>query len=212
MKSRIIVINNIKTIIILFLTIIFIALFLIIANKQNLHIESKNTTINNYNNIAVVNNTINSTKEVEISTVQISEEDTLKEIDGNMVIGKLELPKINLVTYILPETNKETLNESVTKLCGPKVNGVGNLCITGHNYYRDNMFGNLKKVEIDDIIYLTDNKGNKVKYSVYEIYKVYPKETECLSQETGGEKEVTLITCTATGMKRLIVKAIEVYD
>lgn len=82
----------------------------------------------------------------------------------------------------------------------------------GHNYNKTTMFGNLKKLEINDTITLTNMYGQKVEYIVYDIYKVYPSEVECLSQETYGYKEVTLITCTTGAIKRLIVKATEIYD
>ena len=52
----------------------------------------------------------------------------------------------------------------------------------------------------------------KLEYVVYDIYKIKPDEVECLSQETEGEREITLITCTTGALKRLVVKAIEVYD
>lgn len=210
MKSKIIVINNIKFMIILFLTIIFILFLILNSNAQNTYNYQNNVIVDN---IKIESSTTNNTVATAVNTEkEISSEDTLLEVNGEMVIGKLEVPKINLVTYILPETNKETLNKSVTKLCGPKVNGVGNLCITGHNYHKDNMFGDLKEVEINDKIYLTDNNGNKIEYGVYEICKVYPEEVECLSQDTKGEREVTLITCTTGAVKRLIVKAVEIYD
>lgn len=136
----------------------------------------------------------------------------IQEIEGINVIGKLEIPKIDLATYILENTSEATLNKSVTKLCGPKVNGVGNLCITGHNYHNDKMFGDLKKVELQDKIYVTGTNGIKIEYVVYDIETVYPKEVECLSQDTNHEREITLITCTTGAIKRLIVKATEVYD
>lgn len=135
-----------------------------------------------------------------------------QQLEGYEVIGKLEIPKIELTTYILSETDKSTLKVSVTKLCGPKVNGVGNLCIAGHNYNNSNMFKDLKKLEKEDKIYVTDIYDNKVVYVVYDIYKVFPKEVECLSQDTDGEREITLITCTKGAIKRLIIKAVEVYD
>lgn len=46
------------------------------------------------------------------------------------IIAKLEIPKIELITYVIGYTTKETLNVSVTKLCGPDVNKPGNFCIT----------------------------------------------------------------------------------
>ena len=113
---------------------------------------------------------------------------------------------------LLSETNKETLDKSVTKLCGPNINEVGNFCILGHNYNKSNMFGNLKKLEINDVIILTNIYGQQVQYMVYDIYKVYPDEVECLSQETYGNRDVTLITCTTGAIKRLVIKTTEVYD
>ncbi len=211
MKSRIIVIDNIKIICILLITIIFIA-FIVIKIINNNQMEST-PTYEEQEEINVENNKIGSI-ETNITTNNKVERkiDFPTELEGTEVIGKVEIPKINLVTYILAETSKETLNKSVTKLCGPKINGVGNLCITGHNYNNKNMFKDLKKLNKGDSIFITDMKGNKIEYLVYDIYKVYPKETECLSQETNGERQITLITCTSGAIKRLIVKATEFYD
>ena len=208
MKSRTIVIKNRYIIFILVLAIVFFVFSLIskgsYKNKEDI-IISTNANITNYNDTnQIVHQTNYKKKEPYKNTPQ--------QIEGYEVIGRLEIPKIDLNTYILSETNKDTLNISVTKLCGPKVNRVGNLCIAGHNYNNNNMFGNLKKLEKEDKIYVTDIYDNKIEYIVYEIYKVFPKETECLSQNTNGEREITLITCTTGAIKRLIIKAIELYD
>ena len=72
------------------------------------------------------------------------------------------------------------------------------------------MFRNLKKLEIGDTFYISDNKIGKVEYEVYELYRVTPEDVSCLSQETNERKEVTLITCTNDSKKRIIVKAREV--
>jgi len=74
------------------------------------------------------------------------------------------------------------------------------------------MFSKLKKIEKNDKILLTDIYDENKEYVVYDIYKIKPDEVECLSQETEGEREITLITCTTGALKRLVVKAIEVYD
>ena len=208
MRSRTIVIKNRYIIFILVLAIVFFGFSLIskgsYKNKEDI-IISTNANITNYNDTnQIVHQTNYKKKETYRSMPQ--------QIEGYEVIGRLEIPKIDLNTYILSETNKDTLNISVTKLCGPKVNGVGNLCIAGHNYNNNNMFGNLKKLEKEDKIYVTDIYDNKFEYIVYEIYKVFPKETECLFQNTNGEREITLITCTTGAIKRLIIKAIELYD
>lgn len=208
MKSKVIVINNKRIKIVLLVTIIFIAVFTI----YNVSEKSENTNQINY--ITEECSTIID-KEEKNNNIIIYKQNKIdfpKEIEGVEVIGKLEIPKINLITYILAETSKENLNKSVTRLCGPKANGIGNLCITGHNYHNDRMFGNLKKLEIGDKIKITDMKGNTLEYQIYDVFKVYPKEKDCLLQETGGEREITLITCTTGAIKRLIVKATEIYD
>ncbi len=74
------------------------------------------------------------------------------------------------------------------------------------------MFGGIKKLEQGDEIILTDTYGDCVKYKVYENYQTDPKDVGSLNQETGGEREITLITCTTGAIKRVIVKAVEVYD
>jgi len=205
LKSRTIII---KRKYLLFILILSIVLFVFILIPKN---EVENSTQNN-NSLQVsyiketVNTPISNYKKIESYTSMP------QNIDGYEVIGKLEIPKINLSTYVLSETNNDTLNTSVTKLCGPKVNGVGNLCITGHNYINNKMFAKLKKIDKNDEILLTDIYDNTVEYVVYDKYKVKPDEVECLSQETEGEREITLITCTTGAIKRLIIKAIEVYD
>ncbi len=202
MKDKIIVIKNSIVISILLIAIIFFIWSLIY--KKNL----KNQTV--VTSIETVEKTVTNEN---IAPKKIIPQKVLPtDIDGYEIIGKLEIPKINLSTYILEETNENTLNKSVTKLCGPNINKAGNFCILGHNYNKTNMFGNLKKLEINDTITLTNMYGQKVEYIVYDIYKVYPNEVECLSQETYGERKITLITCTTGAIKRLIVKATEIYD
>lgn len=202
MKKKIIVIKNSIVISILLIAIIFFIWSLI---------YKKNT-----NKPEIVNNMKKDQETVtdEKMTVKkvIPTKILPKELEGFKIIGKLEIPKINLSTYILEETNNSSLNISVTKLCGPNINEAGNFCILGHNYNKTEMFGNLKNLEIEDKFILTNMYGQEVEYIVYDIFKVYPDEVECLKQETYGDREVTLITCTTGALKRLVVKATEVYD
>ena len=133
-----------------------------------------------------------------------------REWKGYTVIGKIEIPKLNLEKYILSETSDQALKVAVTKTAGPRVNGIGNLCIAGHNYTQT--FGRLKELEKGDILILTDTYDRKITYQIYDTFKVSPTDTSCLSQDTKGERKVTLITCTLGAVKRQIIKAIEVYD
>ena len=134
-------------------------------------------------------------------------EEILTTYKGYPVIAKLEVPKIELETYVISEYSEKALGVSVTKFYGGNPNEIGNFCIAGHNYITKNMFHDLKNLSNGDEIILTDLNGNKVRYVVYLVETVNPNETNCLSQKTNGKVEVTLITCTTDSSKRIIVKA-----
>lgn len=161
----------------------------------------KKVQTNEIDNIEIKTNTNTNLKEYE---------NFPREYRGYQTIGKIKIPKLEIEKYILVETTEESLKAAVTKTCGPKANEIGNLCISGHNYVQT--FGRLKELEVGDKILITDTYNREITYQVYKVYKVDPTDTSCLSQETNGEREVTLITCTLGAIKRNIVKAIEVYD
>ena len=71
------------------------------------------------------------------------------------------------------------------------------------------MFYHLKDLKIGDKIFVSDSNIGKVEYEIYDLYQVNPNDVNCLSQETNGKKEITLITCTNDSKKRIIVKAKE---
>lgn len=166
---------------------------------------------------------VNNSKNVEINILgeeEIAEarevlnlkeyENMPKDIEGFKVIGKIDIPKINIEQYILDKTTTESLELGVTKVCGPEINKTGNLCIAGHNY--GDTFGWISSLDVGDEVNITDTYNRKVTYKVYEIERVLPEDTSCLSQNTNGEREITLITCNLGASKRVIVKAIELYD
>ena len=204
MKKKIIKISMIIILVILIIAIFF--------DNQNIE---KDGNIEQNNNTKTQTKFVyaNNTKKSNVFYEEKKEYETIpRELKGNKVIGKLEVPSINLETYILEETTDKTLNVSVTKLKGPQINEIGNFCIIGHNYPKSNMFFKLNKVKIDDEIILTNTFDKSVKYRLYETKEVYPNEVEVLSQDTEEEREVTLITCTFGAIKRIVVKGIEIYD
>ncbi|MCI8344641.1 MAG: sortase [Clostridia bacterium] len=124
------------------------------------------------------------------------------------VIAKLEIPKINLETYVLKDYTVDGMKVCSSKFFGPEPNEIGNFCIAGHNYEQENMFNHLIDLEKGDELYLSDNKNGKITYSIYDIYRVKPQNTAPVRQETNGNKIVTLITCVNYSRSRLIVQAI----
>ena len=153
---------------------------------------------------------VNKKNSIEDTSVSQTDNSILTTYKGYPVIAKLEIPKINLETYVLSEYSEQALGVSVTKFYGKNPNEVGNFCIAGHNYITKNMFHDLKKLSIGDTFSLIDTNSNKVNYKIYLIETVEPNETQCLSQKTDGKIEVTLITCTTDSLKRIIVKAVKI--
>lgn len=133
-----------------------------------------------------------------------------KTYKGYDVCAKLEIPAISLVTNVLKNYSTSALNVSVTKFWGVEPNQIGNFCVAGHNFKNKNMFRNLKKLNVGDKLFVTDEKIGKVEYEIFDIYKVFPEDTSCLTSSIAGEREVTLITCTNDSKQRIIVKAKEV--
>lgn len=135
---------------------------------------------------------------------------------GYDVIGIVKIPKINIEYPILeignidPESAKQPMKLSIIKYWGENVNDYGNLSIAGHNNKDGTMFGRTKKLEIGDIVELTDLKGQTIQYSIYDIFVTDPNDVSILLPKDEVIREVTLITCTNGNKQRLILKAKEI--
>lgn len=157
-----------------------------------------------------INNENEIVTEIQKPTKQYEKEDIITEYKGYTVSSKLTIPAISLETYILQNYSVNALRVSVTKFWGVDANQIGNFCVAGHNFKNKNMFSNLKKLNIGDRLFISDNKVGKVEYEIYDKFIVFPNETDCLNPETNGKREVTLITCTIDSKQRIIIKAREV--
>lgn len=123
--------------------------------------------------------------------------------------GIIEIPRINLKYPILEETNSETLKISITKFWGGKLNGIGNVVLSGHNYINNIFFGGINKLENGDIIEITDETGTKLSYEVFKTYIIGPNDISVILPEREDVKELTLITCTNGKENRFVVKSRE---
>lgn len=196
---------------IFFIVVIFVVIF---YGVSELYKEKKQEKDNNYQVKRLIideyenflNNSINENNELE--NKEYPKEKIEEKYKGYDVLAKLEISKINLETYVI-NFSENALNVSVTKFWGNNPNEIGNFCIAGHNFKNKNMFHNLKKLEVGDKLILKDNSVGCVEYEIYNIYTVVPEDVSCLSQNTNGKKEITLITCTNDSKKRIIIKARE---
>lgn len=140
--------------------------------------------------------------------------DVIQEIEQKIgeykVIGIINIPKIGIEYPILEKTNKESLDLSITKFWGEKINQKGNVVLAGHNRLNNTMFGKIDKLENGDIIELTDSQMVTVKYQVFDKYVIDPNDIDCIFPIEENTREVTLITCTNRDKNRLVVKAREI--
>ena len=128
------------------------------------------------------------------------------------IIGKLNIPSLNIEYPILSSTSTALLKISLNRYWGSYPNEVGNMVVVGHNYKNNKFFSNLSKINIGDIVKISDTNGNTLDYSVYQTDVIDPYDNSCTSQLTDGKKEVTLITCyyengNPHATKRFIAKA-----
>ena len=208
-KNKIIIINFVLIFIVIII-LVFVILDIYKENKigkSNYKVQDVSTNVDKNKENKIEENIIVENKTNEEK--KYIKEDVLLKYKGYTVISKLEIPKIDLETYVLEKYLEETLNVSVVKFYGANPNEIGNFCIAGHNFKNKNMFKNLKNLSIGDNLFIIDNNIGRVEYEIFDIYKVEPNNVACLSQKTNGKKEVTLITCTNDSKERIIVKARE---
>lgn len=180
------------------------------VDKQGKTSLASTENVNTRNEIEESNIILDDENIIQDTKIHQTEESILTTYKGYPVIAKLEIPKIDLETYVISEYSNQALGVSVTKFYGGNPNEVGNFCIAGHNYITKNMFHDLKNLSIGDTFTLIDTNHHEGFYKIYSVETVEPDETQCLSQKTDGRIEVTLITCTTDSSKRIIVKAVKI--
>ena len=132
---------------------------------------------------------------------------TRRTYKGFGVVGTMEIPATNFKYPILEKVTKKSIETAVAFLYGSGVNQPGNSVIIGHNYRNGLFFSNNKKLNIGDKIYITDNEGTKLTYTIYNKFETTPEDTSFYQRDTGGKPEVTLSTCTDDSKARLIICA-----
>ncbi len=135
----------------------------------------------------------------------------MKTYKGFNVIGTIEIPKIDIKYPVLqdPPTVKK-LETSVAALYpqNAELNTIGNTVIVGHNYRNGLFFSNNKKLSTGDKVYITDLNGNKVTYTIYNIFNAEENDTSFYNRDTDGKREITLSTCTDDSSARIIIEAV----
>jgi len=213
------------------ITLIVLILYYIIAEKNRndseglsreimQQINNDNTTVEERKIVIALNDRTEdpNVTPIEVPINEVDEQQTNETTTSSFTASNgqsytteatLSYPKLGISYPVLSEENEELLKISLCKYWGPSPNEVGNYCIVGHNYKSGKMFGKLSMANIGDQIELKDFSGRTIIYRVYNKYVVEPTDVSCTSQKTNGQREITLITCTDYGKRRLVVRARE---
>ena len=132
---------------------------------------------------------------------------TQRTYKGFGVLGTMEIPATDFEYPILEKVTKKSIETSVAFQWGAGINQVGNSVIIGHNYRNGLFFSNNKKLQIGDKIYIEDNSGTEMTYTIYDKFETSDSDTSFYQRDTGGKPEVTLSTCTDDSSARLIILA-----
>jgi sortase A len=123
------------------------------------------------------------------------------------VIGRLEIPRLQLAVMVREGADEGTLSRAVGHIPGTALPGsVGNVGLAGH---RDTFFRPLRNIRADDMIEL-ETTGGTYRYIVKSTRIVTPRDVSVL--EASGGETLTLVTCypfyyVGSAPKRFIVHA-----
>lgn len=126
------------------------------------------------------------------------------------MLGYIEIKKTDIKYPILEKATSKALEIAVAVIypsTDVKLNLPGNVVIQGHNFKNGQFFSNNKKLTTGDKIYITDETGKKLGYTIYEIFSTTPEDASFYNRDTAGATEITLSTCSDDGNTRLIIKA-----
>ena len=136
-------------------------------------------------------------------------EDVLN-INGDGVMGYIEIPAIDCYLPIYHGTDNETLAKGVGHIeeTSLPVGGASTLSVlTGHTGLpTSELFTNLDRLDVGDVFYI-HVLNQTLKYEIYETEVIEPEDISKLTIEDGRDL-VTLVTCTPYGINthRLLVK------
>ena len=139
---------------------------------------------------------------------------------GNYEIkGSIDIPKTNCKYPILEKVTVDSLKKSVAILdivANPELNRTvkdlnvpgTNAFILGHNYRNGQFFSNNDKLAIGDKIKITDQTGEEITYTIYNMYYTSPDDVSFMERDVDlNTREITLQTCNEDSSERLIIFA-----
>lgn len=121
------------------------------------------------------------------------------EIDGNLYIGTISFPTLDLELPVMNSWSYPKLKKAPCLYFGSIYKG--NAVIAAHNY--DSHFGRLPELKVGDTICFTDTDGNVFNYEVIIQEVLAPS---AIDEMVGSDADLTLFACTVGGASRFTVR------
>lgn len=147
-------------------------------------------------------------KKIEVKKEEIPENTSISvNYNGYTILGKIEIPSVNINTVILKEHTYAAMNIGAIKTYGVDLNEEGGFVISAHNFRgKNSFFYPIRNLKSGSKIYITDTKSRRMEYIVYQVSRyVSPNDTSYLTKMEGYH--LTIVTCENGGKSRIIVKA-----
>ena len=119
-----------------------------------------------------------------------------EKVNGHEYIGTLSIPSLGLKVPVQRNWSYENLSVSPCRYSGSAY--AGNLTIIAHTYH----FGKLSSLALDATITFTDMENNVFRYVVWEKNTISPNDANEIAH---SGYDLTLVTCTLSGTKRVAV-------
>ncbi len=120
-------------------------------------------------------------------------------VDGEFYCGRIVIEKLGVELPVLAEWNYKKLKKAPCRYMG----GIdtNDMIVAAHNYRSH--FGEIKSLQIGDIIVFRDATDEIYQFSVTEIVLL---DGSAVEDMTSGEWDFTLFTCTKGGKQRVTVR------
>ena len=119
-----------------------------------------------------------------------------EKVNGHEYIGTLSIPSLGLKVPVQHNWSYENLSVSPCRYSGSAY--ADNLAIIAHTYH----FGKLSSLALDATVTFTDMENNVFRYVVREKNTISPNDANEIAH---SGYDLTLVTCTLSGTKRVAV-------
>ena len=119
-----------------------------------------------------------------------------EKVNGHEYIGTLSIPSLGLKVPVQRNWSYENLSVSPCRYSGSAY--AGNRAIIAHTYH----FGKLSSLALDATVTFTDMENNVFRYVVREKNTISPNDANEIAH---SDYDLTLVTCTLSGTKRVAV-------